>query len=93
MLRTVLFLLSHEPGSVLTTNENLAIFHINQSLMINGQKIDTSEFKWVAEDLIKFLMRVELRGIVFHRGLTGQELEVLMETLGRIKPKMIDKNY
>jgi HEAT repeat protein len=79
--------------SILTTNENLAIFHINQALMINGQKVDVSEFKWVAEDLLKFLMRVELKGIVFHRGLTDQELEALMEALGRIKPKMIDKNY
>lgn len=79
--------------SILTTNENLAIFHINQALMINGQKVDASEFKWVAEDLLKFLIRVELKGIVFHRGLTDRELEVLMEALGRIKLKMIDKNY
>ena len=79
--------------SILANNESLTIFHINQALMVNGQKIDTSEFKWITEDLLKFLTDAELKGIVFLRGLTERELEGLMEALGRPKPKMIDKDF
>jgi HEAT repeat protein len=79
--------------AILTNNENLTIFQINQALMINGQKIDISEFKWITEDLLKFLTGAELKGIVFHRGLTDRELEVLMEGFGRPKPKMIDRDF
>ncbi len=79
--------------SILANNENLTIFQINQALMVNGQKIDISEFKWITEDLLRFLTSAELKGIVFQRGLTDRELEVLMEAFGRPKPKMIDRDY
>lgn len=79
--------------SILSNNENLTIFQINQALMVNGQKIDGSEFKWITEDLLKFLTGAELKGIVFNRGLTDREFEVLMETFGRPKPKMIDRDF
>jgi diguanylate cyclase (GGDEF)-like protein len=79
--------------SILANNENLTIFQINQALMVNGQKIDVSEFKWITEDLLKFLISSELKGIVFHQGLTDRELEVLIEAFGRSKPKMIDRDY
>ena len=79
--------------SVLTNNENVTIFQINQALMVNGQKIDVSEFKWITEDLLKFLAAAELKGIVFRRGLPDRELEVLTEAFGRPKPKMIDKDF
>ncbi len=79
--------------SILTDNENLTIFQINQVLMVNGQRIDVSEFKWITEDLLKFMTGVELKGIIFHRGLTDQELEVLMAAFGRPKPKVIEKDF
>ena len=79
--------------SILANNENLTIFQINQALMVNGQKIDISESKWITEDLLKFLIGAELKGIVFHRGLMDQEIEVLMEAFGRPKPKMMDRDF
>ncbi|MBI5966270.1 MAG: diguanylate cyclase, partial [Deltaproteobacteria bacterium] len=78
---------------ILEKNASLTIFKVRQSLMINGQKVDVSDFKLVAEELLKILDRAELQGIVFHQGLTEQEVEVSLEAIGRIKPKMIDKDY
>jgi diguanylate cyclase (GGDEF)-like protein len=78
---------------ILAKNENLTIFKVRQALMINGQKMDIREFKLVAEELAKLMDRVELQGIIFHQGLPIQEAEVLLESLGRIKPKMIHKDY
>jgi HEAT repeat protein len=79
--------------SILANNENLTIFQINQALMVNGQKIDVGEFKWITEDLLKFMMSVELKGIIFHRGFADREMEVLMAAFGRPKPKVIDKDF
>jgi diguanylate cyclase (GGDEF)-like protein len=79
--------------SILTNNENLTIFQINQALMVNGQKIDVSEFKWITEDLLKFMIGAELKGIIFQRGFTDREMEVLMAAFGRPKPKVIDKDF
>jgi HEAT repeat protein len=79
--------------SILSTNENLTFFQIDHALMVNGQKIDASEFKWIAEDFLKFLRQAELKGLIFYRGLGDQEIEALMETFGRVKPQMISKNF
>ena len=79
--------------SILANNENLTIYQINQALMVNGQKIDVNEFKWVTEDLLKFMIGVELKGIIFHRGFTDREIELLMAAFGRPKPKVIDKEF
>jgi diguanylate cyclase (GGDEF)-like protein len=79
--------------SILANNENLTIFQINQALMVNGQKIDVGEFKWITEDLLKFMTGVELKGIIFHRGFTDREMEILMAAFGRPKPKVIDRDF
>jgi HEAT repeat protein len=79
--------------SILAINENLTIFQINQALMVNGQKIDVGEFKWITEDLLRFMTSVELKGIIFQRGFADQEMEVLMAAFGRPKPKVIDRDF
>jgi len=42
---------------------------------------------------MKFLSQVELRGIALSRGLAGHELRAMLEGLGRISKKMIDRNF
>ncbi|NIM91818.1 MAG: diguanylate cyclase [Candidatus Aminicenantes bacterium] len=79
--------------SILDSNENLSIFQINQVLMVNGQKIDVNRYKWLAEDLVKFMVGVELKGIIFHAGLGERELEVLVEGFSRPKEKFMEKNF
>jgi diguanylate cyclase (GGDEF)-like protein len=79
--------------SILDSNENLSIFQINQVLMVNGLKIDVSRFKWLAEDLVKFMIGVELKGIIFHAGLGERELELLVEGFSRPKEKFMEKNF
>ena len=73
--------------SVLDGNETLNIVQVKNSILINGQKIDFSEFKLVTDTFLKLLNRVELKGIAFHHGLTEQELEVLLQALGKTDKK------
>jgi len=78
---------------ILAKNESLAIFKLRQALMINGQKMDYGEYKLVVEIFSKLLDRVELQGIVFRQGLTDKEVEVFLDSLVRIKPQIIDRDY
>jgi diguanylate cyclase (GGDEF)-like protein len=79
---------------ILETNERLNIIvQIDRALIVNGQKIDVTDFKFVARSLIQFLNRLELKGIAFHRGMNESELDVLLEAFGRTKPEMIDQRF
>jgi diguanylate cyclase (GGDEF)-like protein len=77
----------------LAKNELLSFFAIKQALIVNGQRIDATEFHYFAESFLKFLSRLELKGIAFKKGLTEEELQVLLEAFGRVKPDMLDQNY
>lgn len=78
---------------LLEKNENLTLFQVRHALMINGERVDVGEFKVLVDELLKFLNRVELQGIIFHRGVDEREIEALVEALGQIKPKAIDRDY
>jgi diguanylate cyclase (GGDEF)-like protein len=78
---------------VLATNEVLSFFGIKDVLIVNGQKIDVSEYKYFAESFLKLLGRFELKGITFRKGLTEQELRLLFEAFGRVKQDMIDEDF
>ncbi|MGD8366849.1 MAG: diguanylate cyclase [Desulfobacterales bacterium] len=74
-------------------DECLSISQANRALVINGQRMDTSDFKMVAESLIQILDRFELKGVAFHRGLTDQELEALTEEMGRSEQKIFEDTH
>ena len=79
--------------TILTNNESLNLMQVDQCLVVNGQKMDVTEFKLVAGKFLQFLDRYELKGIAFHRGLTSEEVEVLIETFGRTKEKMFEDRH
>jgi len=77
----------------LKKNELLSLFGIKSALIVNGQKIDVSEYKYFAESFLKLLSRFELKGITFRKGLTEKELQILLEAFGRVKHDMIDQHF
>jgi diguanylate cyclase (GGDEF)-like protein len=78
---------------ILAKNEHLTILQIKQAMVVNSQRIDVSGFKLIVDAFNTFLKSVELTGITFHRGVSENELKVLLEAFGRIKPKMIDQDF
>jgi len=77
----------------LANNKKFNLMRVKQGLVINGQKIEASEFKLGAKKFLQFLARYELKGITFHSGLTDNELEVLIVALGRTQEKIFDERY
>ncbi|UCH23343.1 MAG: diguanylate cyclase [Deltaproteobacteria bacterium] len=78
---------------ILQNNETFNLAQIKQKLVVNGQEINSPEFKKIAGSFLQFLDRYELKGIAFHKGLTDEELEVLLETFGRTQLKIFDQQY
>jgi len=78
---------------ILTDNERLNITVVENDLVVNGETLDIGEFKSIAQAFMKFLNQVELRGIALSQGLAGHELRAMVEGLGRISKKMIDRSF
>ncbi|UCD77739.1 MAG: diguanylate cyclase [Desulfobacterales bacterium] len=78
---------------ILDGNDILNIVQVKNSILINGQKIDVSEYKLVMDTFLKLLNRVELKGIAFHSGVTEPELEILLQTLGKTDKKTFDAGF
>jgi diguanylate cyclase (GGDEF)-like protein len=79
--------------AVLEKNETLTLFQVRRALVINGQKVDVSDLKYVGEELIRIFDRLEVQGILFHRSITQREVNIWLEAFGRAKPKVIDKDF
>ncbi len=79
--------------AILEKNETLTFFQVRRALMINGQKLDLSEFRYVGEELLKLFARMDIQGILFQRGLSQQEVNLWLETFGRSKPRVLEKDH
>ncbi len=78
---------------ILKDNQLLNIVKKNRVLLINGKKVNVSGFRFVSEAFFDLLAYMELEGIAFHRGLSENELQVLLEAFGRTKPRMIEQHF
>ena len=78
---------------ILAHNDRLNITQAKKVLSVNGEPLDVSEFKSVAETLAILMTRLSLQGIAFTRGLTGDELRVMLESLDQVSTKMIDRRF
>jgi len=78
---------------ILVNNKRFNLTQIKQRLMVNGQKIEASEFKLGAKRFLQFLARYQLQSIAFHSGLKDDELKILTEAFGRTQEKVFDEQY
>ncbi len=70
---------------VLARNEHLVLIRKEQTLFVNGKKLDTSEYKLLADKFLEFLGSVELGGMTFQTGLAEDELNEFLVAFGKIK--------
>jgi diguanylate cyclase (GGDEF)-like protein len=78
---------------ILANNDRLSITISGSTLVVNGEEIDLSGFKPIAETYMKFMNGLELKGIAFSQELGEHELWAMVEALGRISKKMIDRRF
>jgi HEAT repeat protein len=80
-------------GAVLAFTEHVELSRASGVLLANGHKVDTADFRLLANAYLDLLDRAELESIDFRRGLSGDELKALLSQLGQLKPELIDANF
>lgn len=78
---------------ILAENERLNLAQSRGILFVNGQEVDATQFRSVAETFVNSLGRIELEGVAFHRGFTEHELKVVLAALSRVSRKVIDQRF
>ncbi len=78
---------------ILAHSDRLNITQVKKNLSVNGETLDVAGFKSVAEALAILMSRLSLQGIAFSRGLTGNELKVMLESLDEVSTNMIDRHF
>ncbi len=73
-------------NKVLATNPHLKIAQEENALLVNGQKIDVSDYKTFADNFLEFLRGVELGTIAFQSGLNQDEMQAFLSAFAQIKP-------
>jgi len=78
---------------ILMDNECLSLSQSKNALVINGQRMDITDFKLVADSFIEILERFDLKGIAFHKGVMEEELAALTDELGRSEKKVFEEDH
>jgi len=78
---------------VLEDNECLSLSQSKNALVINGQRMDITDFKLVADSFIEILERFDLKGIAFHKGVLEEELTALTDEMGRSEKKVFEEDH
>lgn len=70
---------------------NLSV--VDRVLNVNGEELDATEFRTLADSVVELLTRADLRVLVFRPGVTDAELRLLLDTLAVLKPEEVERGF
>jgi len=79
--------------SILLKRPGFTLARIGEGLLVNGIKIDTAEFKTMAESLLKLFDRIGLRSLTFLKEISTQDLRTFIIALGNPRDKELDGEF
>ena len=74
----------------LSNRPALTLARVGESLLINGQRIDTGDFKTMADGFLRFLESINLRSLSFLRDISVRELVAFISAAGRSTADSLD---
>ncbi|MBC2715221.1 MAG: diguanylate cyclase [Desulfobacteraceae bacterium] len=78
---------------VLEDTERFSIITEKNSILINGQLIEVGNFQSIAQKIIDFWDRLQLKCLTFVKGFKEEELKIILGRICRIEPKEITPRY
>ncbi len=78
---------------VLEDTERFSIITEKNSILINGQLIEVGNFHSIAQKIIDFWDRLQLKCLTFVKGFKEEELRIILKRISRIEPKEITPHY
>ena len=68
---------------ILVRRPAFILSQIGEGLFVNGTKIDTADFKTMADSFLKFMERIGLSSLTFLKNISTQELKTFISVLGQ----------
>ncbi|MDA3896345.1 MAG: diguanylate cyclase [Desulfobacteraceae bacterium] len=78
---------------VLEDTDRFSIITDKNSILINGQIIEVGNFQSIAQKIIDFWDRLQLKCLTFENGFKEEELNIILGRICRIEPKEITHRY
>ncbi|MBI5967329.1 MAG: HEAT repeat domain-containing protein [Deltaproteobacteria bacterium] len=78
---------------ILTKHPVLTLAHVDNSLVANGVKMDTSGMETLVEGFQKLLDSLNLRSLTFLENLSLQELTAFIGALSQVPPAGLDRQF
>ena len=78
---------------VLEDTERFSIITEKNTILINGQIIEVGNFQSIAQKIIDFWDRLQMKSLTFIKGFKEEELKLILTRICRIEPKEIGPNY
>jgi diguanylate cyclase (GGDEF)-like protein len=73
--------------------ERFSIITDKNRILINGQLIEIGNFQSIAQKIIDFWDRLQLKSLTFVKGFTEKELTFVLKSICRLEPKAIKPRY
>ncbi len=80
-------------NKVLAKNDRLDMRITKNSLVVNGEPVNVTEYKSFTEAFVRFFNQLELCGIAFSRDFREKELTGMLQGLGHNRRKLIDRYF
>ena len=79
--------------TIVSDNLRLHLVRIDRALLVNGQRLDVTEYADLARSFLGTLEHAELKGVTFETGLAEAELGAFVEALSQARPETIDHGF
>jgi len=86
-------LLRQHLDAVLATTVALRFSHDRRLLLVNGQRLDVSDWTALAESVVELLDQCELQELTFRRDVSETELKTLLAIIAGSKPERLDTGF
>ena len=79
--------------NILIRRDSFALARIDEGLLVNGMKIDTTDFKAIAESFIDLMTRIGLNSLTFLKHTSTQDLITFISALGKYADKELNGEF
>ncbi len=83
----------HALSGILRRRPVLSLASVKNSLFINGEKIDTSDFEALAKKFFQVFGSIQLASLTFLANVSTNEIETFIGELGKIPPQGVDSGF
>ena len=80
-------------GGIFKNQSAITLSQASNTLLVNGNRVDVTDFKTFAHGFVKFLNTIGLSSLTFTEDVNLQAIETLVETIGSVYPDGAESDF